>query len=139
MSDFYKPQKISGFPEWLPGHRRLEQQWLDHIRKTFESYGYVNIETPSVEDVQVLQAKGDINKEIYALHRLLAEGGDKDDARLALHFDLTVPLARYVAQHFNDLDFPFKRYACQKVWRGERPQKGRMREFYQCDIDVIAV
>lgn len=139
MSEVYKPQKISGFPEWLPGARRLEQSWLDHIRRTFESYGYVNVETPSVEDVQVLQAKGEINKEIYGLHRLLAEEGDKDDARLALHFDLTVPLARYVAQHFNDLHFPFKRYAMQKVWRGERPQKGRMREFYQCDIDVIAV
>lgn len=139
MSEVYKPQKISGFPEYLPGERRLELQWLDHIRRVFESYGYVNVETPAVEDVNVLQAKGEINKEIYALHRLLAQEGDKDDARLALHFDLTVPLARYVAQHFNDLDFPFKRYACQKVWRGERPQKGRMREFYQCDIDVIGI
>ncbi len=137
--EIYKPKPVSGFPEWLPGYRRLEQQWMDHFRKVFESYGYVNIETPAVEDVNVLQAKGDINKEIYGLHRLLAEEGEASDAKLALHFDLTVPMARYVAQNFNNLDFPFKRYAMQKVWRGERPQKGRMREFYQCDIDVIGV
>lgn len=137
--EIYKPKPISGFPEWLPGYRRVEQRWMDHMRKTFESYGFTNIETPAVEDVNVLQAKGEITKEIYALHRHAADVIDKDDARLALHFDLTVPMARYVAQHFNDLEFPFKRYAMQKVWRGERPQKGRMREFYQCDIDVIGV
>lgn len=137
--EIYKPKPISGFPEWLPGYRRLEQQWMDHFRRVYESYGYTNIETPAVEDINVLQAKGDITKEIYALHRHLAEEGTSDESRLALHFDLTVPMARYVAQNFNELEFPFKRYAMQKVWRGERPQKGRMREFYQCDIDVIGV
>ncbi|GJL84557.1 MAG: histidine--tRNA ligase [Micavibrio sp.] len=133
----YKPKAISGFPEWLPETRLVEQQWLDHIRKVFESYGFCSIETPSVEEHAVIAAKGEVDKEIYVLERLHKEEGDKE-ARLALHFDQTVPLARYVAQHFNDLIFPFKRYQMQRVWRGERPQLGRAREFYQCDIDVIA-
>lgn len=137
----YKPRPISGFPEWLPEVRRVEQQWLDHIRATFESYGYSSIETPAVEELAVIEAKGgdggaDVDKEVYVIERLHKEEGDKE-ARLALHFDQTVPLARYVAQHFNELDYPFKRYQMQKVWRGERPQAGRFREFYQCDIDVI--
>lgn len=142
MSDkkkIYKPKAISGYPEWLPQVRRVEQQWLDHIRAVFESYGFCNIETPAVEALEVIAAKGeDVDKEIYVLERLQKEEGDKE-ARLALHFDQTVPLARYVGQHFNDLNFPFKRYQTQKVWRGERPQAGRFREFYQCDIDVINV
>ncbi len=136
----YKPGAISGFPEWLPEVRAVEQQWLDKIRAVFESYGFCNIETPSVEELDVIAAKGeDVDKEIYVLERLQADPDDKKEARLALHFDQTVPLARYVAQHFADLTFPFKRYQMQKVWRGERPQMGRMREFYQCDIDVINV
>ncbi|MBX2834072.1 MAG: histidine--tRNA ligase [Micavibrio sp.] len=140
----YKPRPISGFPEWLPEVRAVEQNWLDKIRAKFESYGYCNIETASVEELEVIAAKGeDVDKEIYVLERLQAEmdnnGGDKKEARLALHFDQTVPFARYVAQNFNNLTFPFKRYQMQKVWRGERPQVGRMREFYQCDIDVINV
>ncbi len=133
----YKPKAISGFPEWLPETRLVEQQWLDHIRKVFESYGFCSIETPSVEELDVITAKGEVDKEIYVLERLHKEDGGKE-ARLALHFDQTVPLARYVAQHFNDLVFPFKRYQMQRVWRGERPQAGRFREFTQCDIDVIA-
>lgn len=133
----YKPRPISGFPEWLPEYRIIEQQWMDHIRKTFEAYGYCSIETPSVEEVDVLSAKGEVDKEIYVIQRLHADPNDKGDARLALHFDQTVPLARYVAQHFSSLTFPFKRYQMQRVWRGERPQLGRSREFYQCDIDVI--
>jgi histidyl-tRNA synthetase len=137
----YKPRPVSGFPEWLPEVRLVEQQWLDHIRKVFESYGYGSIETPAIEELNVIQAKGgdggaDVDKEVYVIERLHKEEGDKE-ARLALHFDQTVPLARYVAQHFNELIFPFKRYQMQKVWRGERPQAGRFREFYQCDIDVI--
>lgn len=87
----------------------------------------------------MITAKGEVDKEIYAIERLQADPDEKKEARLALHFDLTVPLARYVAQHFNDLTFPFKRYQMQRVWRGERPQTGRFREFYQCDIDVINV
>ncbi len=139
----FKPQPVSGFPEWLPEVRAVELQWFDHIRRIFESYGFCNIETPSVELLDALKAKGgdgeaDVDKEIYVLERYHKEEGDKE-ARLALHFDQTVPLARYTAQHFNDLVFPFKRYQMQRVWRGERPQAGRFREFYQCDIDVINV
>lgn len=133
----YKPRPISGFPEWLPEIRAVEQQWMDHIRQVFESYGYTNIETPVVEELDVLLAKGETDKEIYTLTRLQADEKDTSDARLGLHFDQTVPFARYTAQHFNSLSFPFKRYQMQKVWRGERPQLGRMREFYQCDIDVV--
>ncbi|MGH1455166.1 MAG: histidine--tRNA ligase [Alphaproteobacteria bacterium] len=179
MSDkkkIYKPRPISGFPEWLPETRRAEQAWFDHIRRVFESYGFCNIETPSVEELDAINAKGgdgeaDADKEIYVIERLHKELNyeivHKDDdvpkhytlipindpnypdhklyetsekeARLALHFDQTVPLARYTAQHFNELVFPFKRYQMQRVWRGERPQAGRFREFYQCDIDVINV
>ena len=135
----YKPKSISGYPEWLPEARYVEQQWFDHIRKVFESYGFCNIETPSVEELDVISAKGEVDKEIYVLERLHKEDDDGKEARLALHFDQTVPLARYVAQHFGNLVFPFKRYQMQRVWRGERPQKGRFREFYQCDIDVIGV
>ncbi|MCB1537673.1 MAG: histidine--tRNA ligase [Rhodospirillales bacterium] len=135
----YKPKSISGFPEWLPEYRAVEQRWMDHLRRVFESYGYCSIETPAVEELEVLAAKGEVDKEIYVLQRLHADTEDKGEARLALHFDQTVPLARYVAQHFGDLAFPFKRYQMQKVWRGERPQLGRLREFYQCDIDVIGV
>lgn len=135
----YKPKPISGFPEWLPEERMVEQQWLDHIRRVFESYGYCSIETPAAEEIDVLTAKGETDKEIYTLTRLQADESDSKEARIGLHFDQTVPFARYTAMHFNELDFPFKRYAMQKVWRGERPQLGRMREFYQCDIDVIHV
>lgn len=135
----YKPNKIAGFPEWLPEERLVEQKWFDHIRKVFESFGFCNIETPSVEELDVLTAKGEVDKEIYVIERLHKDEGDKKEARLALHFDQTVPMARYVAMNFNDLVFPFKRYQMQRVWRGERPQMGRMREFYQCDIDIINV
>ncbi len=143
MSNIYKPKSISGFPEWLPEIRRAEQLWFDQIRTVFESYGFCSIETPSVEELNVINAKGgdggaDVDKEVYVLERLHKQNDDKE-ARLALHFDQTIPLARYTAQHFNDLVFPFKRYQMQRVWRGERPQAGRFREFYQCDIDVINV
>ncbi len=135
----YKPKPIAGFPEWLPEERLVEQKWFDHIRRVFESYGYCNIETPSVEELDVLSAKGEVDKEIYVIERLHKDENDAKEARLALHFDQTVPMARYVAMRFNDLVFPFKRYQMQRVWRGERPQMGRMREFYQCDIDIINV
>ena len=132
-----KPVAISGFPEWLPQVRLVEQQWLDRIRAAYERYGFCSVETPSVEALEVLMAKGETSQEVYTLSRLQADPGTANEARLGLHFDLTVPLARYVAQHFNDLVFPFKRYQIQRVWRGERPQEGRFREFTQCDIDVI--
>lgn len=132
-----RPRPISGYPEWLPEARLVELAWIDHIRGVFESYGFSSIETPSVEEIEVLVAKGgDADKEIYALHRLQA-GADGSEPRAALHYDLTVPLARYVAQHHGDLVFPFKRYQIQRAWRGERPQEGRFREFLQCDLDVV--
>lgn len=132
-----RPLPISGFPEWLPEVRLVELHWLDLIRATFERYGFCSIETPAAETLDVLLAKGETSQEVYTLRRLQADAGDDSDARLGLHFDLTVPFARYAAAHLNDLVFPFKRYQIQRVWRGERPQEGRYREFTQCDIDVI--
>jgi len=117
----------------------VELAMLDRIRATFESYGFAPIETPSVEELEILLAKGETDKEIYTIERLQADEHSAGEARLGLHYDLTVPFARYVAQHFNDLVFPFKRYQMQRVWRGERPQAGRFREFTQCDIDVIGI
>ncbi|HET8852835.1 MAG TPA: histidine--tRNA ligase [Ktedonobacteraceae bacterium] len=129
---------ISGFPEWLPEQRIVELKWMDDIRCVFESYGFCSIETPSVEEIEALLAKGETDKEIYAVQRLHRDD-EAGEPRLGLHYDLTVPLARYVAEHFHDLVFPFKRYQMQRAWRGERPQEGRYREFYQCDIDVINI
>jgi len=126
---------LTGFPEWLPEERLVEQLVLDQVRRTFELFGFTNIETRAVEPLDVLLKKGATDKEIYVLKRLHAVEGEDSD--LGLHFDLTVPFARYVAQHRGVLSFPFKRYQIQKVWRGERPQQGRYREFYQADIDVI--
>lgn len=135
----YRPRPVSGFPEHLPEIRMAELHMLDRIRATFESYGFASIETPSVEELEVLLAKGETDKEIYTIERLQAEENAGHESRLGLHYDLTVPFARYVAQHFNELVFPFKRYQMQRVWRGERPQAGRFREFTQCDVDVIGI
>ncbi|QRV02923.1 histidine--tRNA ligase [Arcanobacterium phocisimile] len=127
---------LSGFPEWLPAGRIVEQQVLDTLRETFELHAFSSIETRAVEPVDRLLSKGETSKEIYLLHRLQAGAGqDKDE--LGLHFDLTVPLARYVLENAGHLDFPFRRYQIQKVWRGERPQDGRFREFIQADVDVV--
>lgn len=130
-----KVGKISGFPEWLPEQKMAEDRVITTIKRIFESYGFAPIETPAVELLSTLGSKGVVDKEIFAVRRLKAEEGQESE--LGLHFDLTVPLARYVAQHQAALTFPFKRYQCQKVWRGERPQRGRFREFYQFDIDII--
>jgi histidyl-tRNA synthetase len=131
-----KPTPISGFPEWLPPQRMIEQRWQDHIRRTFELYGFAPLETRAVEPLDQLLRKGETSKEVYLLRRLQAEDGAGDDA-LGLHFDLTVPLARYVLENAGKLQFPFRRYQIQKVWRGERPQEGRYREFRQADIDIV--
>ncbi len=131
-----KISPISGFPEWLPEQRIVEQAVLDGLRTRFESYGFSSIETRSVEPLEHLLAKGETDKEIYVLRRLQADDGASDSG-LGLHFDLTIPLARYVQQFRGQLAFPFKRYQIQKVWRGERPQVGRYREFYQADLDVV--
>jgi histidyl-tRNA synthetase len=127
--------KLSGFPEFLPRERIVEQQVLDHLRRTFELHGFANIETRAVEPLDVLLRKGEIDKEVYAVKRLAAAEGEPAD--LALHYDLTVPFARYVLENAGRLEFPFRRWQIQKVWRGERPQQGRFREFTQADIDIV--
>ncbi|MFC0675385.1 histidine--tRNA ligase [Brachybacterium hainanense] len=134
-----KISALSGFPEWLPAQRRVEQHVIDVFRHVAELHGFAGVETRAVEPMSQLLRKGETDKEVYVLRRLHAEEGeDADlDRTLGLHFDLTVPLARYVLEHQNDLSFPFRRYQIQKVWRGERPQDGRFREFYQADLDVI--
>ena len=126
---------ISGFPQWLPQARIVEQKVLDTLRSTFELHGFSGVETRAVEPMDQLLRKGETSKEVYVLRRLQGEEGQ--DSGLGLHFDLTVPLARYVLENAGKLDFPFKRYQIQKVWRGERPQDGRFREFYQADVDVV--
>jgi len=128
---------ISGFPEYLPAERIVEQRFLDVIRETFELHGFSSIETRSIEPIERLSSQGeDADKEIYAVSRLA--GGD-EDFRWGLHFDLTVPFARYVLENAGRLSFPFRRYQIQKAWRGERPQEGRYREFTQADVDVVDV
>lgn len=127
---------LSGFPEWLPAQRSVEHFILDSLRSTFELHGFSGIETRAVEPLDQLLTKGETSKEVYLLRRL-QEADHNAEAELGLHFDLTVPLARYVVENAGRLLFPFKRYQIQKVWRGERPQDGRFREFYQADVDVI--
>ncbi|GGK85670.1 histidine--tRNA ligase [Mangrovihabitans endophyticus] len=129
---------ISGFPEWMPPQRIIEQNVVDTIRRTFELYGFAPLETRAVEPLDQLLRKGETSKEVYLLRRLQEDpaSGGGDDA-LGLHFDLTVPFARFVTENAGRLHFPFRRYQIQKVWRGERPQEGRYREFLQADIDVV--
>ena len=134
---------LSGFPEWLPEERLVELHVLDTLRRVFELHGFSSIETRAVETVGQLLRKGEIDKEVYGLSRLQDEESEEakahkgDPHALALHFDLTVPFARYVVENAGYLAFPFRRYQIQKVWRGERPQEGRAREFTQADIDIV--
>ena len=128
---------ISGFPEWLPPQRMIEQYVLDKIRATFELYGFAPLETRAVEPLDQLLRKGETSKEVYVLRRLQEDPANQSDDSLGLHFDLTVPFARFVLENSGKLQFPFRRYQIQKVWRGERPQEGRYREFLQADIDVV--
>jgi histidyl-tRNA synthetase len=130
-----KASAVSGFPEWTPGMRLVELKLIDAIRHEYELYGFTPIETPAVERMSVLTAKGGIRHQVFTVGRPTDDDGE--DAVLGLHFDLTVPLARYVVQHADELAFPFRRYQIQKVWRGERAQRGRFREFTQCDIDIV--
>lgn len=122
---------LPGFLELLPAEQLLFERMKAIIADTYESFGFIPLDTPAIERAEVLLAKagGETEKQIYRFSK-----GEND---LALRFDLTVPLARYVSEHLNDLSFPFRRYHIAKVYRGERSQKGRYREFYQCDIDII--
>ena len=133
-----RPTPLSGFPEWLPAQRIIEQRAVAIITRIFELHGYASVSTRAVEPLRELLRKGETSKEVYVLQRLHAEPGTSaSDDDLGLHFDLTVPFARYVLEHAGHLSFPFKRYQIQPVWRGERPQDGRFREFWQADIDVV--
>lgn len=129
--DIIKPSILAGFMELIPSDQILFNNMLDTIRKNYEKFGFLPIDTPVIEKAEILLAKGggETEKQIYRFQK-----GDTD---LALRFDLTVPLARYVAQHYSELTFPFRRYHIGKVYRGEKAQRGRFREFYQCDIDII--
>ena len=126
-----EPRTLSGFMELKPSSQLLFEKYKNIIESTYQKYSFTPIDTPVIEDANVLLAKagGETEKQIYRLKK-----GDND---LALRFDLTVPLAKYVAKNYNELVFPFKRYQIGKVYRGEKTQKGRFREFYQCDIDII--
>lgn len=126
-----KPSILPGFMELLPSDQVLFNKMLDIIRENYEKFGFLPIDTPVIEKSEILLAKGggETEKQIYRFNK-----GSND---MSLRFDLTVPLARYVAQYFPDLNFPFKRYHIGKVYRGERNQRGRFREFYQCDIDIV--
>ena len=136
----------SGFPEFLPGEKRLELYLMDTIRQVFERYGFTPIETPAVERLEVLQAKGNQGDNIiYGLQPILPpnrqaeknEAGESSTEARALKFDQTVPLAAYIARHLNKIPFPFARYQMDAVFRGERAKDGRYRQFRQCDIDVV--
>ena len=129
--DIIKPRTLSGFMELLPQKQARMEKMMQVLRDTYAQFGFAALDTPAIEDAQILLAKGggETEKQIYRFQK-----GDSD---LALRFDLTVPLAKYVALHYNDLAFPFRRYQISKVYRGERAQRGRFREFYQADIDII--
>ena len=126
-----KPRTLSGFMELLPGYQVLFDRMVSILRRTYSLYGFTALDTPAIEASEVLLAKGggETEKQIYRF--------TKGDSDLSLRFDLTVPLAKYVAAHYNELSFPFRRFQIGKVYRGERAQRGRFREFYQADIDVI--
>ena len=129
--EIIKPRTLSGFMELLPGKQIQFEKMTQILRTTYASYGFAPLDTPVIEDARILLAKGggETEKQIYRF--------TKGDSDLALRFDLTVPLAKYVALHYNDLAFPFRRFQISKVYRGERAQRGRFREFYQADIDII--
>ncbi|MDP9443097.1 MAG: histidine--tRNA ligase [Actinomycetota bacterium] len=132
-----RPTPLSGFPELLPAQRFVELHVLDRLREVFELHGFAPVETRAAEPLEQLLRKGEIDNEVYVLRRLQAVD-TTEDSGLGLHYDLTVPFARYVLENAGKLEFPFRRYQIQKVWRGERPQEGRYREFTQADIDVVA-
>ena len=125
------PRTLSGFMELQPADQMKMERMTDALRDVYSLYGFTPLDTPLIESAEVLLAKGggETEKQVYRF--------TKGDSDLALRFDLTVPLAKYVAAHYGELAFPFRRYQIGKVYRGERAQRGRFREFYQADIDVI--
>lgn len=129
---------ISGFTELLPRHKFIEQTIIDTVRSVYASYGFCQVDTPCVELYENLVDNGVPTKEMYVLRRAQDDSDSTEGVKLGLRFDLTVPFARYLCDNLNDLHFPFKRYSLGKVFRGERPQKGRSREFYQMDIDIVS-
>jgi len=131
MEKKIQPKTLPGFMELLPNEQILFNKMKETIKKSYEKYGFLPLNTPIIEDASVLLAKagGETEKQIYRFNK-----GEND---LALRFDLTVPLSKYVTEYYDKLSFPFKRYQIGKVYRGEKPQRGRYREFYQCDIDII--
>jgi histidyl-tRNA synthetase len=131
-----KPTPLSGFPELLPAARAVEREVIASLSASFELHGFVNIETRVVEPLDRLAKGGEIDKEIYVLRRLQSTDTG-DDTGLGMHYDLTVPFARYVLEHAGHLEFPFRRFQIQPAWRGERPQEGRYRQFTQADIDIV--
>ena len=131
-----RPTPLSGFPELLPAARVVERETIASLSRTFELHGFANIETRAVEPLDRLAKGGEIDKEIYVLRRLQADES-ADDTGLGMHFDLTVPFARYVLENAGHLEFPFRRFQIQPAWRGERPQEGRYRQFTQADIDIV--
>lgn len=132
-----KPTPLSGFPEWLPGEQFVENTFVERVRRVFELHGFAPVETRAIEPLDQLLRKGETSKEVYTLRRLQAAADATETEQLGLHFDLTVPFARFVLENAGRLNFPFRRYQIQKVWRGERPQEGRYREFRQADIDIV--
>ena len=136
-----KKASISGFLEWLPEQQLVEDHVIATIRGHFERAGFAPLRCRSIEPLDVLLKKGETDKEIYAVSRRTGEGevgGSESGDKWGLHFDLTVPFARFVGERMQSLTFPFRRYQIQPAWRGERPQEGRYREFVQADVDVVA-
>src|SRR5688500_8887914 len=132
---------LSGFPELLPAQRVVEREVIASLSRSFELHGFANIETRVVEPLDRLAKGGEVDKELCVLRRMQADDGEGDDATpdrvLGMHFDLTVPFARYVLEHAGHLEFPFRRFQIQPAWRGERPQEGRYRQFTQADVDIV--
>ena len=126
-----EPRTLAGFMELMPNEQILFEQIKQKIEKTYQKFGFLPLDTPILKLSEVLLAKagGETEKQIYRF--------EKGDTDISMRFDLTVPLAKYVAKNYGNLSFPFRRYQIGKVYRGERTQKGRFREFYQCDIDII--
>ena len=132
MSDLIQPKVLKGFRDFLPADEIERALLMERLVKVFRDYGFVPIDTPALEYSEILLRKsgGETEKQVFRFN----DNGGRD---VAMRFDLTVPLARFVAEHKSEIYFPFKRYHLGKVWRGEKPQAGRYREFLQCDFDTL--